>query len=351
MALFLSTGADVKAATLRRVRMSLWCASLCCAVAPGYLAAAPRVTVGETSFDFGSVPQGQAVTARFALENSGDEPLLVERMEFSVPAMVARVKQRLEPGETTTVEVTWNTDKLRREVEGSLTLYLNDPALPQLVLRLSGAVVPTIEFLPRPAFYFSQFGGERQTQSIMLKNNRDSPLAIEGLSPSSANFDASFREVEPGRLYELTVSTRPDTSWGRFRDSLNIRTSDATYPELRVEVNILIKPDVFVSSDVVDFGTLSLATLRANPGALDFVRQTLVIDRREGLMRLTSVTTGVPFLTVQTSPDTAANSFMVEVGLDPASLEKGPIEGSILVKTDDPKRPVLEIPVRGSITD
>jgi hypothetical protein len=351
MALFLSTGVDVKAATLRRIAAALCYATLCCAAVPGYLAAAPRLNVGETTFDFGSIGQGQAVTAEFALKNSGDEPLIVERMEFSMPAMVARVKQRLEPGESTTVEVTWDTGKLRRAVEGTLTLYLNDPAMPQLVLRMSGAVLPAIEFVPKPAFYFSQFSGERQSQSITLKNNQDQPIKLEGLSSSSESFDYRFRELEPGKLFELTVSTRPDARPGRYRDSLFINTSDAHRPRLHVEVNILVKPDVFIDPEAVDFGTLSRAHIRANRSVLDFIRQTLVISRREGRMRVTLVAADVPFLVVDTSPKGAAEAIMLEVGIDPDKMETGPISGFIRVGTDDPDHPVLDVPVRGSIID
>lgn len=346
MALFLAVGVDVKAQTRRCLAVVF-----CCAIVSGPLAASPKLTVGETSFDFGNIPQGQPVTARFALENSGDEPLVVERMEFSMPGMDARVKQQLDPGATTTVEVTWDTAKLRREVEGSLTLYLNDPALPQLVLRLSGTVVPAIEFLPKPAFYFSQFSGERQTQSITLKNNQDQPFALEGLSSSTANFEYRFRELEAGRLFELTVSTRPDTPAGRYRDSLFIQTTDAKYARLHVEVNILVKPDVFVDPGSVDFGSLSRSHIRANPGVLDFIRQTLVISRREGRMRVTSLTSELPFLAVKANPEGAAEAFMLEVGIDPQKLETGPLRGSIRIGTDDPDFPELTIPVSGSITD
>jgi hypothetical protein len=307
--------------------------------------------VGETSFDFGSIPQGQTVTARFVLENSGDETLAVERMEFSMPGLAARVKQRLEPGEATTVEVTWDTAKLRREVEGSLTLYLNDPSMPQLVLRLSGIVDPAIEFLPKPAFYFSQFSGERQTQSITLKNNQDQPFALENLATTSANFEHRFRELEAGRLFELTVSTRPGTPAGRYRDSLFIQTTDAKHARLHVEVNILVKPDVFIDPGAVDFGSLSRSHIRANPSVLDFIRQTLVISRREGQMRLTSLTSELPFLAVKANPEGAAETFMLEVGIDPDRMKTGPISGSVRIGTDDPDFPELTIPVRGSITD
>jgi hypothetical protein len=219
------------------------------------------------------------------------------------------------------------------------------------VLRLSGTVVPAIEFLPRPAFYFSQFKGERQTRSVTLKNNQDQPLALESLSSSSANFEYRFRELEPGRLFELSVSTRPDTPAGRYRDSLFIKTSDDHHARLHVEVNILVKPDVFIYPESVEFGSLSRSRVRANRSVLDFIRQTLVISRREGRMQFTSVAADLPFLVVDKSPEGAAETIMLEVGIDPDRMEAGPIRGSIRIATDDPEHPLLEIPVTGLIID
>lgn len=341
----------MKAGRPSHIVIVTWLISAFCAVFSPATQASPRLTVGDTSFDFGTIGQGQPVTAEFVINNRGDEPLLVERMEFSMPGMDARVTQRLEAGEQTTVQVTWNTDRLRRAVEGHVTLYLNDPVTPRLVLSLSGDVIPAIEFSPKPAFYFSQFGGESQTQSITLRNNGDTPLTIEGLYPSSDIFKAEFKEVEVGMVFELTVSTGPDTKPGRFREALAIRTSDARYAELRVEVNILVKPDVFVSIAVVDFGRLSLSKLSANKSAIDFIQQTVVISRRSDVMRLTSITTDVAFLKLNFNADEPSNAFMLEVGVDPEKLEAGPIEGTIRLTTDDPEYPEIVIPVAGTISN
>lgn len=179
------------------------------------LFAAPRVSVGETSYDFGIINQGQLVTSSFSVGSIGTEPLLIERIEFSMPGMNARVKQHIEPQEKTQINVTWDTSRFRREIMGQATLYLNDPAMPQIILSLSGTVIPDIEFLPRPAFYFSQFTGENHSQSITLKNNQDHPL-------------------------ELTVSVKPDAPAGRFRDSLVIKTNDPEHPNLVIAVTGII---------------------------------------------------------------------------------------------------------------
>ena len=150
----------MKAASSRAVAPLLKYLGLALALMPLALPASPRVIVGERSVDFGHINQGEPVTVSFTLENSGADPLVVERMEFSIPGMNARVQQLIEPGASAQVVVTWDTSRLRGKYEGRMTLHLNDPAMPEVVLSLTGTVVPAIEFVPRPALYFSQSSGE-----------------------------------------------------------------------------------------------------------------------------------------------------------------------------------------------
>jgi hypothetical protein len=315
------------------------------------LAAAPRVDLATTELDFGKVRQGDPVAANVSIGNSGTEALVIERMEFTVPGMTARLKQTIDPGDSAVVELKWDTERLRGAVEGRLSLYLNDPAVPRVDIDLHGEVMPAIEFVPRPALYLSQFAGETQSGSIILKSNQDEPLQIEGLRASSDRFESRIETIEPDRSFKLVVSTRPDLKPGRYRDQLWIATSDSGHPELHIEVNILVKPDLFVTPDAVDFGTISRSHLIGRPEALGLLRQSVVIRRRQGTMRVTSASADLSALDLTISPDGSAEGFLLEVGMRPEKLEAGSVLGSIRIETDDPAHPELTIPVRGEVSD
>ena len=330
---------------------SLFALTAALAIAAAPLWAAPSVHVETHAIEFGTVAQGEPVTAEVAIGNMGDETLVIERMEFSVPGMTARLKQKIPPGETASIRLNLDTSRLRNAVEGRMTLFLNDPATPRTDIDLRGEVVPAIEFRPRPAFYFSQFTGERQTDTITLRNNRDAPLTIEGLRPSSEQFEYRLDTVEPGRAFEVIVTTLPDLPPGRYREHLRIDTSDPAYPQLHLEVNVLVKPDVFVSPETIDFGTVSRTELMTRSGAADFIRQPVVINRRHGSMRITGVTADLPALDLSVSPQGPSEGFMLTAGLHPEQLARGTFEGTIRIATDDAAHPELTIEVRGTITD
>lgn len=100
------------------------------------------VQVEPTSVNFGQVSQGETATAKFHLTNAGTKPLTIQFMEFSIPGMRAQVKARIDAGKSTGVLVTLNTSGLIGDVEGETTLTFNDPGNMEVILTISGTVVP-----------------------------------------------------------------------------------------------------------------------------------------------------------------------------------------------------------------
>jgi hypothetical protein len=230
--------------------------------------AGPTVTLQETKRDFGSVARGTKVIERFAIGNQGSAPLELQGLEFSTPGMRARVHAVIEPGETADLEITWDTSRYTRDVEGQAVLLLNDPVRPQVAFTLTGFVVSPIEVDPVPAFYISQFQGESATQSVTIRNNQDHDIQITGSERRGEHFTIDHTVLEPGRSFTVTASATPDTPPGRYREAVMIFTDDPERPKISLGVNILVKQDLHSSTDAIDMGRVRLASLRANPDLL-----------------------------------------------------------------------------------
>lgn len=56
-----------------------------------------------------------------------------------------------------------------------------------------------------------------------------------------------------------------------------LHTDSALRPRMRVEVNILVKPDVYLTLDVADFGNLSVSQLQRTPGVAELTKQTFIV--------------------------------------------------------------------------
>ena len=100
------------------------------------------VEVASSSVNFGQVKQGETVSAKFQITNAGTKPLTIQFMEFSTPGMRAQVKPRIDAGSSTEILVTWNTSGLSGEIKGETILTFDDPNNPEIVLTITGTVVP-----------------------------------------------------------------------------------------------------------------------------------------------------------------------------------------------------------------
>ena len=68
-------------------------------------------------------------------------------------------------------------------------------------------------------------------------------------------------------------------------------------------------------------------------------------------MSITSVSSNISGLAIEVTPEGPAEVIRVDVHLDPKQVQAGPLDGNILIETDDENFPALEIPVSGIVTD
>jgi hypothetical protein len=122
-------------------------------------------------------------------------------------------------------------------------------------------------------------------------------------------------------------------------------------PRLIVPVNVLVKPDVYVNPETIDFGRVSSKELSNKPSALELLTQSLIVRKRTGSFSITAVTSDIPFVTTRRSPDGNVGSevFRIDVALVADRLRPGPIGGTVTIVTDDKEFPEIVVPVRGEI--
>lgn len=99
----------------------------------------PKIEITPKSFDFGNVSFGQVVNYTFKVKNLGNEILEIKKVATSCACATAKTdKEKIEPGQTTELLVTYDTAAMGRGPHGKgkqeriIYVKSNDPVNPQV---------------------------------------------------------------------------------------------------------------------------------------------------------------------------------------------------------------------------
>lgn len=175
-----------------------------------------------------------------------------------------------------------------------------------------------------------------------LRNDGDAPLLIEALTPTCycTAGKADANEVPPGGTTTIRVSVDPSDFSGNIDKGVEIATNDPRTPTQLVHVAMTVRPGIAIVPPELDFGVVPAAGSKELPVALKVPK--------ERPLQVKAVTPGAPFLAVeqeqlQTDDRTGVRLYVKVKPGAPA----GAFTTNVVVETNDPARPRIEIPVRG----
>ena len=308
----------------------------------------PTRTEPPSSFEFGTVSQGTVITHVFVLRNPSAAPLRILGVNLSSGLRIAGFPAQVEPNQQIDLPVSFITSGMRGPYSGELRLRLDDPARPEAVFTVAGIVAPAIEFRPRAAFFVT---GDRQTParaSIEIVNHQDAPLRLTRLEYPRERFDARLESIEEGRSYRLSITLPTDAAAGVREDVIRLHADDGRI--LRVAANTRLRERVYTFPAAVDLGTIPHALLADDGG--DVPAQTLMVYQVGGGDFQARFTTDIKGLAIAAERGPKGDRWQATVTLErSAAAAAGPIEGHIVIETNDQEFPRLVVPVKGSVLD
>jgi len=107
----------------------------------------PKITFDKLSHNFGEIEQKTKVSTTFTITNEGEAPLLIRKTKASCGCTATKpAKTELAPGESTTVDVTFNSGSYKGKQKKSVTVIVNDPSKPMTTLWIESDIqVPNTE--------------------------------------------------------------------------------------------------------------------------------------------------------------------------------------------------------------
>lgn len=105
------------------------------------LESAPKMVFDETSFNFGTITQGEKVNHSFKFRNEGKSELVIRKISTSCGCTAVNSNPGvIKPGESSSIDITFNSaDKTNRQNK-SITIICNDPTNSRQTLYIVGDV-------------------------------------------------------------------------------------------------------------------------------------------------------------------------------------------------------------------
>jgi uncharacterized cupredoxin-like copper-binding protein len=198
----------------------------------------PKLVLQQDEYDFGDINQGEKVTHVFILTNSGGDLLKITNVGSSCGCTaVMPEKNELGPGESTNLNVTFNSAGRFGKQKKLVTIESNDPDNPHSILTIKGKVVlpeEKNESYPVVHFFETQhdFGivneGKVVEYIFNFENSGSSQLKIKDVKTSCGCTAAlvSSNILEPGEQGTLKVELDTSNRKGKMSRTVTIISND-----------------------------------------------------------------------------------------------------------------------------
>ncbi len=193
---------------------------------------AGRLEVSDKSWDFGFIPRGAKVTHKYLLRNVGTDTLRITQVRKSCGCTYAPLgKDVLAPGDTTNLEVTFNSGSYQGATSKAVYIESNDPIQPFMDITFAANVSVPAKSLAFDPFYIS-FDTVRSLpmKAIIKVANLDSNAVSFSILEEPASYvalKARKKKIPVGKEAEIQVEMVSATPPGEFGTSFTLVCDDA----------------------------------------------------------------------------------------------------------------------------
>lgn len=311
----------------------------------------PKAVAVEPIKDAGTVPKGEKIIHDFAIRNDGDAPLEITNVRPACGCTVAEYDKVIAPGKVGKVHAEVDTSTFNGPIAKGVSVFTNDPATPELELTVRAKVEPYIAVKPGYARYITVQGEPQEgtlAQTLWVPDG--TPMEIVKVDSPWPFLDVKFREAKPeerlsdpnakGTQWRIEMTLTNNAKVGPLADHVTVHTNHPKQKIVQIPVSGFVRPVVAVTPQVADFGKVELKEpLRRSLNVRNFATEPI---------KVTGVEQTVKGVEAMVEPLEEGREYQVRVTLSP-EMAKGPFNGKLMIKTDSPKVPTIEIDLKGIV--
>lgn len=216
---------------------------------------APALHFDHASYNFGNIPKGQIVSHDFTFTNTGDEKLVIMKVQPTCSCTVAITSSKeLLPGAKGAIKVTFDSQGYLGPITKNITVLVNDPLHPSTTLTISGQVVTDV-MISKPALFFGSVKKGRESEQyddIFISNPSVHITSVTSTKPS-INVSTVSQSISQETI---NVSVLPDAGYGPLNAAILVLSSSKEQPVVEIPVIGNIVGDILLNPDVADFGVV-----------------------------------------------------------------------------------------------
>lgn len=318
-------------------------------LAAGAASAAPAISVMPPEIDFGRVEQQEAHSGEFVIRNQGDQPLKILDVSTSCGCTAASPgKAELAPGESTKLEITFNSKDFQGPQHKTVTIRTNDPARPVVEVTVLADVHSALMITPptKSITFGNVLFGQGGDQELYLSSDDVDNLQITPKSFPDNLFEMSVVPGKDDRQKVLKIHLRDDAPVGPFREVVALSTNVPDHPTVEIETSGIV-------TAAVDLQPTDLNFRYAAPN-MTLRHVFKLVSRQDKDVKVTSADIDLPgFKVVSIKHSDSTKTSLIEVVGQPLPTDdervvaaKGRMIGTLTVHTDDPAVPQLTATVK-----
>ncbi len=197
----------------------------------------------------------------------------------------------------------------------------------------------------KPVFDFGAIPqGKKVEHAFILKNRGNTPLTIKNTRTSCgctvANVTSSV--IEPGKSTEIKASFDSSNFFGNIAKTISVETNDPKNSVYTLTLKGTVVEEIVVSPRQVNLGTIRIGTGK---------EVTITIENKGGKkLQLTDVKSSLSQVAVKITRNAVnpGSTGSIMVTATPRNEDRM-LSGYLTIKTSSPNKPLITIPVFGSV--
>ena len=188
-----------------------------------------RINFIEDSWDFGSIPKDAIITHDFDFYNSGDDTLVITKVQPTCGCTTAPLKSdRIAPGDTSGFSVKVNTKKLHGLVRKFINVECSDPINPYLRLIFKAVINdPNQKIMVNPlvADFTNIKKGSNSSVDLEITNTYTETanlMILDKPKDKMLSIDLKSKTLKPGESTTISFNFDGDTNSGEFFGSMTL---------------------------------------------------------------------------------------------------------------------------------